>query len=97
MPASWSASTGGFEAALASAAPILARIGFHRLERPAAALEAGVKGLLFDCRMCGDCVLWKNGHVLPDELPESAAQRPVRRRPLERQLRGLSRYALRLG
>ena len=60
------------------------------------ALETAVKGLLFDCRMCGQCVLLDR-HVLPDELPERVAQRPVRRRARQRQLRGLSGYALRLG
>jgi hypothetical protein len=36
-------------------------------------------------------------HVLPDELPQAAAQRPVRRRARQRQLRGRARHALRLG
>ena len=66
----------GFEAAVASAAPILARIGFHRLERPAAALEAGVKGLLFDCRMCGDCVLSKTGMSCPMNCPKALRNGP---------------------
>ena len=66
----------GFEAALAGAAPILARIGFARLERPAAALEAGVKGLLFDCRMCGDCVLSKTGMSCPMNCPKALRNGP---------------------
>ncbi len=66
----------GFEAAVASAAPILARIAFHRLERPAAALEAGVKGLLFDCRMCGDCVLSKTGMSCPMNCPKALRNGP---------------------
>ena len=36
-------------------------------------------------------------HVLPDELPETVAQRPLRRRARQRQLRGRAGYALRLG
>ena len=36
-------------------------------------------------------------HVLPDELPQAAAQRPLRRRARQRQLRGRARHALRLG
>jgi hypothetical protein len=40
-----------FEAALSRAAPLLARLGYDGLERPTAALEAAVKGFLFDCRM----------------------------------------------
>ena len=66
----------GFEAALAGAAPILARIGFARLERPVAALEAGVKGLLFDCRMCGDCVLSKTGMSCPMNCPKALRNGP---------------------
>jgi len=34
-----------FEAALMRVGPIFARIGYNRLERPAAAVEAAVKGL----------------------------------------------------
>jgi hypothetical protein len=33
-------------------------------------VERSVKGLLFDCRMCGQCILHR--HVLPDELPKNA-------------------------
>ena len=76
MPASWSASTGASKRRSPSAAPILARIGFARLERPAAALEAGVKGLLFDCRMCGDCVLSKTGMSCPMNCPKALRNGP---------------------
>ena len=65
-----------FEAAIAGAAPILARIGFGRLERPVAALEASVKGLLFDCRMCGDCVLSKTGMSCPMNCPKGLRNGP---------------------
>jgi hypothetical protein len=65
-----------FEAALAGVAPILARIGFARLEHPVAALEAGVKGLLFDCRMCGDCVLSKTGMSCPMNCPKALRNGP---------------------
>ena len=66
----------GFEAAVAGTAPILSRIGFARLERPVAALEAGVKGLLFDCRMCGDCVLSKTGMSCPMNCPKALRNGP---------------------
>jgi hypothetical protein len=66
----------GFEAAVAAAAPILARVGFSRLERPVAALEAGVKGLLFDCRMCGDCVLSQTGMSCPMNCPKGLRNGP---------------------
>ncbi len=87
----------GFEGVLVRLHPLLERIGYKRLERPVAAVERGVKGLLFDCRMCGQLRAEFHRHVLPDELPEAAAQRAVRRRPRQRQLRGQARDALRLG
>jgi hypothetical protein len=65
-----------FEAALVSAAPLFARIGYDRLERPAAALEAAVKGLLFDCRMCGVCVLSKTGMSCPMNCPKAMRNGP---------------------
>jgi Methylene-tetrahydrofolate reductase C terminal len=66
----------GFEGTIARAAPLLARIGFKRLERPVAALEAGLKGLLFDCRMCGDCVLSKTGMSCPMNCPKGLRNGP---------------------
>jgi hypothetical protein len=66
----------GLEAAIGAAAPILARVGFARLERPAAALEGAVKGLLFDCRMCGDCVLSKTGMSCPMNCPKALRNGP---------------------
>jgi hypothetical protein len=41
----------GFESALVALHPVWRRIGYSRLERPVAAVEKSVKGLLFDCRM----------------------------------------------
>ena len=66
----------GFEAAIAGAAPFLRRVGFARLERPVAALEAAVKGVLFDCRMCGDCVLSKAGMSCPMNCPKGLRNGP---------------------
>ncbi len=65
-----------FEAVIAAAAPGLARLGVGRLERPVAALEAGVKGFLFDCRMCGDCVLSKTGMSCPMNCPKGLRNGP---------------------
>jgi hypothetical protein len=47
----------GFEGVLNRLHPLFQRIGYRRLERPVAAVERQVKGLLFDCNMCGRCVL----------------------------------------
>ncbi len=68
-----------------------------RLEKPVAAVEKAVKGLLFDCQMCGQCVLSATGMSCPMNCPKQIAQRPLRRRARQRQLRGQARDALRLG
>ena len=51
-------------------APLWSGIGRGRLERPAAALEAWLKGALFDCRMCGQCVLSATGMTCPMTCPK---------------------------
>ena len=45
--------------------PLFARLGYHRVERPVALVERGVKSLLFDCRMCGQCILHSTGMTCP--------------------------------
>ena len=66
----------GFETAVERAAPILSRVRFERLERPVAALEGAVKGALFDCRMCGDCVLSNTGMSCPMNCPKGMRNGP---------------------
>ena len=66
----------GFEAALVRLHPLFARIGYRRLERPVAAVERGVKGLLFDCRMCGRCVLSSTGLSCPMNCPKQLRNGP---------------------
>lgn len=46
------------------------------LDRPVSALEAALKGLLFDCRMCGDCVLSKTGMSCVMNCPKSIRNGP---------------------
>ena len=46
-----------FEALLTRMHGLFERLGYERIERPVAGIEKVVKGLLFDCRMCGQCVL----------------------------------------
>ncbi len=65
-----------FEALLVAAAPLLARIGYDRLERPVAFVERHVKGALFDCRMCGDCVLSSTGMSCPMNCPKALRNGP---------------------
>jgi len=65
-----------FERALLGLAPLFRAIGYERLERPVAALERGVKGLLFDCKMCGQCVLSSTGMSCPMNCPKNIRNGP---------------------
>ena len=65
-----------FEAALVRLAPLWKRIGYARMERPTAAVERVVKGLLFDCRMCGQCVLSSTGMSCPMNCPKQLRNGP---------------------
>jgi hypothetical protein len=66
----------GFERALTTLHPLFERIGYQRLERPVAAVERSVKGLLFDCRMCGQCILSSTGMSCPMNCPKSLRNGP---------------------
>ena len=71
------ASTSGFERVLVAAAPAArSASATQRLERPVAAVERGVKGLLFDCRMCGQCVLSSTGMSCPMNCPKQLRNGP---------------------
>ncbi len=65
-----------FEYGLVASAPLLKRIGYERLERPVAFVERHVKGALFDCRMCGDCVLSSTGMSCPMNCPKALRNGP---------------------
>ena len=66
----------GFESVLVALHPLLRRVGYARLERPVAAVEHTVKGLLFDCRMCGQCILSSTGMSCPMNCPKSLRNGP---------------------
>jgi hypothetical protein len=66
----------GFEALLLRLNPLLRAIGHDRLERPVALVEKAVKGLLFDCRMCGQCVLSSTGMSCPMNCPKTLRNGP---------------------
>ncbi len=72
----WEAFYRLFEETLAAAGPLLRRVGHGRLEAPAAAVERQVKGFLFDCRMCGQCVLSSTGMSCPMNCPKSMRNGP---------------------
>ncbi|MCK6453317.1 MAG: methylenetetrahydrofolate reductase C-terminal domain-containing protein [Alphaproteobacteria bacterium] len=67
---------GAFESVLRALDPLFGRIGYTRLERPVAAAERAIKGLLFDCRMCGQCVLSSTGMSCPMNCPKSLRNGP---------------------
>ena len=64
------------EDVLVALRPLLRRVGDQRLERPFAALERGTKGFLFDCKMCGQCVLSSTGMSCPMNCPKQLRNGP---------------------
>jgi hypothetical protein len=64
------------ESVIRTFAPLLQRIGFERLERPFAVVEGTIKGALFDCRMCGQCVLSSTGMSCPMNCPKNLRNGP---------------------
>lgn len=70
------ATYGVVERALVVLHPLLRRVGYARLERPVAAVERVVKGALFDCRMCGQCVLSSTGMSCPMNCPKQLRNGP---------------------
>ena len=65
-----------FERQLRALHPLFRRIGYDRLERPVAAVERVVKSALFDCRMCGQCVLSSTGMSCPMNCPKGLRNGP---------------------
>ncbi|MCW4152891.1 methylenetetrahydrofolate reductase C-terminal domain-containing protein [Halomonas sp. 18H] len=66
----------GLEVVLKRSAPLLERIGYQRLEAPVAWLEKHLKGFLFDCQMCGHCVLSSTGMSCPMNCPKHLRNGP---------------------
>jgi hypothetical protein len=64
------------ESLLVGLAPLWRRIGYARADRPVAAIERAVKGLLFDCKMCGNCVLSSTGMSCPMNCPKQLRNGP---------------------
>jgi len=64
------------EKSLIAAAPVLEKIGYERLDKPVAAVEKVVKGVLFDCQMCGQCALSSTGMSCPMNCPKTIRNGP---------------------
>jgi len=56
--------------------PLFKRLGYNRLEKPVALFEKLSKGLLFDCQMCGQCVLSSTGMSCPMNCPKNIRNGP---------------------
>jgi len=66
----------GFERFIVALDPVWRRLGYARLERPVARVERAVKGLLFDCQMCGQCALSDTGMSCPMNCPKQMRNGP---------------------
>jgi hypothetical protein len=56
--------------------PFFEMVGYDRIEKPVAYIERSVKGLLFDCSMCGQCVLSSTGMTCPMNCPKQLRNGP---------------------
>lgn len=56
--------------------PLWLKIGYDRVEKPVTAVEKRVKGFLFDCQMCGRCVLSSTGMSCPMNCPKELRNGP---------------------
>ena len=65
-----------FEWVVVALHPLWKRIGYERLEAPFAFLERVVKGLLFDCQMCGQCALSSTGMSCSMNCPKNLRNGP---------------------
>lgn len=66
----------GFESVLLRLHGVFRTLGYERIERPVAVVEKAVKGLLFDCKMCGQCVLSSTGMSCPMNCPKTLRNGP---------------------
>ena len=66
----------GFERFMVAMHPLWNAVGYSRMERPVAAVEKLIKGFLFDCRMCGQCVLSSTGMSCPMNCPKQLRNGP---------------------
>jgi hypothetical protein len=66
----------GFEGVLERMHGVFRALGYERIERPVAVLERVVKGALFDCQMCGQCVLSSTGMSCPMNCPKNLRNGP---------------------
>ena len=66
----------GFERVFVALHPLWKAIGYERLEKPVALVEKAVKGVLFDCQMCGQCALSSTGMSCSMNCPKPLRNGP---------------------
>jgi len=66
----------GFEKVFVALHPLWKAIGYERPEKPVAVMEKAVKGLLFDCQMCGQCALSSTGMSCSMNCPKTLRNGP---------------------
>src|SRR5271167_3645589 len=65
-----------FASFLRACGPLIKKVGNERVERAVLPIERRFKGLMFDCRMCGVCLLSLNGMSCPMNCPKSVRNGP---------------------
>jgi hypothetical protein len=65
-----------FEPVMVWLHPLWQWFGYERVETPVVVVEKALKGLLFDCQMCGHCVLSATGMSCPMNCPKRLRNGP---------------------
>ena len=86
-----------FEGFMIALDPLWLLIGYDRIEGPICAMERQVKAALFDCQMCGHCVLSQTGMSCPMNCPKELRNGPCGGVRGKRVLRSQAADALCLG
>ena len=73
----------GYEAVYKASSPlilsslkIIDKLTKGKLDKPITWLEKQIKGVLFDCQMCGNCVLSSTGMTCPMNCPKTLRNGP---------------------
>ena len=65
-----------FEPLLVKLHPLWDKIGYSRIEKPVGFVEKQLKGFMFDCQMCGQCILHSTGMTCPMNCPKNLRNGP---------------------
>lgn len=65
-----------FEGVLVMLHPLWLWLGYSRIEKPIRSMERYVKSAMFDCHMCGNCVLSQTGMSCPMNCPKELRNGP---------------------